>query len=285
MKHHIKIQLLMCSLFIALLSAVPFSSYAESSGLNEQEFARVCEDNHAVQTRSLHPPLKNPAADTFNYEFHYREILLSPDGKGFIDNTHDMSRYRNLAGGQILMDMADGYEISYEYHIKDFTSDDADVTVIEGGKITPYYRAVPLSTASGSGKQCTYISNEPEEPPIIPDFPKDYDWKSHGGTTLEVYPLVTVRSLMDGSTYTYTSRVSYVTNLYKSKPDCYFLTPTDLEAYTIRKGDSLQKIAGHYYADSDDWIYILERNQDRIKNADMICPGTLIVIPNAEAKK
>lgn len=66
MKHHIKIQLLMCSLFIALLSAVPFSSYAESSGLNEQEFARVCEDNHAVQTRSLHPPLKNPAADTFN---------------------------------------------------------------------------------------------------------------------------------------------------------------------------------------------------------------------------
>ena len=139
MKHHIKIQLLMCSLFIALLSAVPFSSYAESSGLNEQEFARVCEDNHAVQTRSLHPPLKNPAADTFNYEFHYREILLSPDGKGFIDNTHDMSRYRNLAGGQILMDMADGYEISYEYHIKDFTSDDADVTVIEGGKITPYY--------------------------------------------------------------------------------------------------------------------------------------------------
>ena len=162
MKHHIKIQLLMCSLFIALLSAVPFSSYAESSGLNEQEFARVCEDNHAVQTRSLHPPLKNPAADTFNYEFHYREILLSPDGKGFIDNTHDMSRYRNLAGGQILMDMADGYEISYEYHIKDFTSDDADVTVIEGGKITPYYRAVPLSTASGSGKQCTYISNEPE---------------------------------------------------------------------------------------------------------------------------
>ena len=85
MKHHIKIQLLMCSLFIALLSAVPFSSYAESSGLNEQEFARVCEDNHAVQTRSLHPPLKNPAADTFNYEFHYREILLSPDGKGFID--------------------------------------------------------------------------------------------------------------------------------------------------------------------------------------------------------
>lgn len=238
-----------------------------------------------MQTRSLHPPLKNPAADTFNYEFHYREILLSPDGKGFIDNTHDMSRYRNLAGGQILMDMADGYEISYEYHIKDFTSDDADVTVIEGGKITPYYRAVPLSTASGSGKQCTYISNEPEEPPIIPDFPKDYDWKSHGGTTLEVYPLVTVRSLKDGSTYTYTSRVSYVTNLYKSKPDCYFLTPTDLEAYTIRKGDSLQKIAGHYYADSDDWIYILERNQDRIKNADMICPGTLIVIPNAEAKK
>lgn len=285
MKCDIKNKLLMVSLFAVLLSAVSFPSYAEDGELNEQEFVRFCEDNHAGKSRSIFPPLKNPKADTFNYTFHYREILLSPDGKGFTDNPHDMKDYRNLAAGQILMDMADGYEVSYEYHIEPLSAETTEETVIEGGKITPYYRAVPSKQASGSEKQDTYISNETKELPVIPDFPQDYDWKAHNETTLLVYAHVTVSSLKDGSTYGYESRISSVTNLHKDKPDCYFLTPTDLEAYTIREGDSLRKIAGRYYGNGDDWTYILERNKDCIKNADRINPGTLIVIPNAEAKK
>lgn len=58
-----------------------------------------------------------------------------------------------------------------------------------------------------------------------------------------------------------------------------------MDGYTIQEGDSLQKIAQKYYGSSDDWVYLLERNQDSIQNADRIYPGTLIVIPNAEARK
>ena len=128
-----------------------------------------------------------------------------------------------------------------------------------------------------------HVSNAPKELPVIPDFPKDYDWKKHKETTLHVSSYVTVRSLNDGSTYSYYSRLSSVTNLDKEVPDCYFLTPTDLEGYTIQKGDSLRKIAQKYYGNSGDWIYILQRNLDYIPDADRIQPGMFIVIPNAQS--
>lgn len=283
MKCLIKTRILFFSITAILLAASPFSSYAESKELSEQEFARICEENHAEQSRRLHPPLKDPASDPFNYEFHYREVLLSSDGKSFADNPHDMKGYRNLAAGQIIMDMEEGYEISYEYQIRGMDAEDTKEYVVEGGKITPYYRAIPSSPVPDSEKQYTYVSNDPKELPVIPDLPKDYDWEKHKETTLHVSSYVTVRSLNDGSTYSYDSRLSFVTNLDKDVPDCYFLTPTDLEGYTIQKGDSLRKIAQKYYGNSDDWIYILKRNQDYISDADRIQPGTFIVIPNAQA--
>lgn len=283
MKCLTKTRLLIFSITAILLAASPFSSFAEGKELSEQEFAKICEENHAGQSRRLHPPLKDPASDPFNYEFHYREVLLSADGKSFEDNPHDMKGYRNLTAGQIIMDMEDGYEISYEYRIRGMNTEDTEEYVAEGGKITPYYRAIPSSTVSDSEKQYTYVSNAPKELPVIPDFPKDYDWKKHKETTLQVSSYVTVRSLKDGSIYSYYSRLSSVTNLDKEVPDCYFLTPTDLEGYTIQKGDSLRKIAQKYYGNSDDWIYILKRNQEYIPDADRIQPGTFIVIPNAQS--
>lgn len=114
---------------------------------------------------------------------------------------------------------------------------------------------------------------------------KDYDWKKHKETTLQVCSYVTVRSLHDGNTYDYDSRISMITNLYKDVPDCYFLTPTDLMGYTVQEGDTLQKIAQRYCGSSTDWIYILERNRDCIQNADLIYPDMFIVIPNAESLK
>lgn len=283
MRRLTKTPFLILTITAILLAANPFSSYAESKELSEQEFAKVCEENHAEQSRRLHPPLKDPASDPFNYGFHYREVLLSSDRKSFVDNPHDMKGYRNLAAGQIIMDMEDGYEISYEYQIQGVNAEDTEKYVVEGGTITPYYRAIPLSSVSGSEKQYTYISNETKELPVIPDFPKDYDWKGHQEHALQVSVHVTVRSVNDGSTYSYYSRLSSVTNLYKDEPDCYFLTPTDLQGYTIQKGDSLRKIAEKYYGNSDEWIYILERNKDCISDADMIQPDMFIVIPNAKA--
>lgn len=281
MKHLDKIQVMV--LCAVLFSSIPFFSYAENGTLNEQEFLDFCAENHADKSRSMYPPLKEPDDSFFNYEFHYREVLLSPDGKSFIDNPEEIKSDRDLAGGKIIMDMADGYEVSYEYHISDISSEPENEIIIEGKTITPYYRKVLLDKTDDSNKQYVYVSNAPEEVPVIPDFPKDYDWKKHKESVLKVYPLVTVRSLKDGDAYSFESRISYVTNLYKDKPDCYFLGPTDIDTYTIKKGDTLKKIAESYYGNSAEYIYLLERNKKCIENADLIYPGTLIVIPDAKA--
>lgn len=280
MKKWMKMGLLLS--LAAVLSLAPFPAYAEKEGLSEEEFAKVCEKSHA-KSRWMNPPLKNPAEDPFNYEFHYRDVILSPDGEGFIDNQEDMKRDEDLAFGKVLMDMADGYEVSYEHHITDISSDQKTEVVVEGKTITPYYRAVPVDGTAGSGEQeYTYFCNEPEEAPVIPNFPQNYNWKKHKGATLSVSALVTVRSLKDGQIYTFNSDgINEVTNLYKDKPDCYCLAPTEIGTYTVKEGDTLQKIARSYYGNSGQWNYIYIRNRRYIQNPDFIYPGTLLVIPDA----
>lgn len=267
--------------FAIFLSGIPFISYAETEQLSQQEFYEFCEEHQAEKVRSPYPPSKDREVDLFNYGFHYRDVLLSSDGRSFVDNPHDTASYSNLAAGQVIMDMEDGYEISYEYHMTSVFAEESSEYVVEGDTITPYYRAVP--SESESGVEYRYINNHPEKPPVIPDFPKDYDWKKHKETTLQVIPKVTLRSEKDGVSHVYCSRISYITNLYKKEPDCYTLRPTDLEAYTVQKGDSLYKIAAKYYGSGEEWRFILERNQDYIPNADRIQPGLLLVIPNADA--
>lgn len=202
-----------------------------------------------------------------------------------MDNPYDTRGYRNLAGGQIIMDMEDGYEVSYEYHITDIEEGENQEYIVEGKTIVPYYRAIPSGAESDSDEKYTYVSNNPKELPVIPDFPKNYNWKKHKETTLHVSSYVTIRSLNGGSVYYYNSKLSMITNLYKDKPDCYFLTPTDLMGYTIQAGDTLQKIAQKYCGNSDDWTYILKRNSDCIQDADAIYPDMFIVIPNVETQK
>jgi nucleoid-associated protein YgaU len=51
--------------------------------------------------------------------------------------------------------------------------------------------------------------------------------------------------------------------------------------YTIAKGDSLSKIAKHFYGDARQWKKIHEANKDLIKNPDLIFPGQVIKIPDA----
>lgn len=49
-----------------------------------------------------------------------------------------------------------------------------------------------------------------------------------------------------------------------------------MEEYTVKKGDSLSKIASHY---GIKWKDIFEANKDIIKNPDLIQPGWKLKIP------
>jgi nucleoid-associated protein YgaU len=52
-------------------------------------------------------------------------------------------------------------------------------------------------------------------------------------------------------------------------------------SYTVRKGDSLSKIAKREYGDAQQWHRIYEANRDIIDNPDLIQPGQVLQIPNA----
>ena len=49
-----------------------------------------------------------------------------------------------------------------------------------------------------------------------------------------------------------------------------------MEEYTVKKGDSLSKIASHY---GIRWKDIFEANKDMVKNPDLIQPGWKLKIP------
>jgi nucleoid-associated protein YgaU len=54
---------------------------------------------------------------------------------------------------------------------------------------------------------------------------------------------------------------------------------TGARTYTVVKGDSLSKIAKHFYGKSNDWQRIYEANRNEIKNPDLIYPGQVLTIP------
>ena len=50
--------------------------------------------------------------------------------------------------------------------------------------------------------------------------------------------------------------------------------------HTVKKGESLSKIADHYYEDMKDYKKIFEANRDILNNADDIEVGQVLTIPN-----
>ena len=50
--------------------------------------------------------------------------------------------------------------------------------------------------------------------------------------------------------------------------------------HTVESGESLSKIAKHYYKDPMKYNAIFEANRDKLENPDMIHPGQELVIPN-----
>ena len=53
--------------------------------------------------------------------------------------------------------------------------------------------------------------------------------------------------------------------------------------YTVKKGDSLSKIAKAVYGKANLWKRIYEANQDQIADADLIHPGQVLKIPEPTA--
>jgi nucleoid-associated protein YgaU len=53
------------------------------------------------------------------------------------------------------------------------------------------------------------------------------------------------------------------------------------QSYTVKKGDSLSKIAKRVYGDAQQWRKIHEANRDIIDNPDLIYPGQVLKLPGA----
>ncbi len=61
------------------------------------------------------------------------------------------------------------------------------------------------------------------------------------------------------------------------------ITVADTSVYarhTVKSGESLSKIAKHYYGDPMKYKQIFEANKNILKNPDLIHPGDELVIPN-----
>ena len=58
---------------------------------------------------------------------------------------------------------------------------------------------------------------------------------------------------------------------------------TQEQTYTVKKGDSLSKIAKSLYGDASKWRRIFEANRDIIKDPDLIYPDQVLKIPNENA--
>jgi nucleoid-associated protein YgaU len=52
------------------------------------------------------------------------------------------------------------------------------------------------------------------------------------------------------------------------------------QTYTVVSGDSLSKIAKHFYGDANHWRRIFEANRDTLDDPDKIYPGQTLKIPS-----
>lgn len=56
-------------------------------------------------------------------------------------------------------------------------------------------------------------------------------------------------------------------------------TSDEATNYVVEKGDSLSKIAKHFYGKATAWKSIFEANRDQLSDPDLIKPGQILKIP------
>ena len=56
------------------------------------------------------------------------------------------------------------------------------------------------------------------------------------------------------------------------------------ESYTVKPGDTLSKIAKHFFGDANAYNDIFEANRDQLSDPDKIKPGQVLKIPHAMKK-
>lgn len=56
-------------------------------------------------------------------------------------------------------------------------------------------------------------------------------------------------------------------------------TAPEIRTHTVASGETLSKIARHYYGNANAWPKIFEANKDKLKNPDLIHPGQVLKIP------
>lgn len=56
-------------------------------------------------------------------------------------------------------------------------------------------------------------------------------------------------------------------------------TAPEVRTHTVVSGETLSKIAKHYYGNANAWSKIFDANKDKLKNPDLIHPGQVLKIP------
>lgn len=64
-----------------------------------------------------------------------------------------------------------------------------------------------------------------------------------------------------------------------AEPDEEVLAPTGQRTHTVRRGDTLYKLARQYYNDQSKWKTIYEANRSRLDNPNDLKVGQDLVIP------
>ncbi len=54
-----------------------------------------------------------------------------------------------------------------------------------------------------------------------------------------------------------------------------------LRTHTVKKGESLSKIAQRVYGDAQQWRRIYDANRDTVSDPDLIHPGQVLKLPEA----
>jgi len=131
------------------------------------------------------------------------------------------------------------------------------------------------------------VVEQPELEPDWADFVKDYypNWRAHYWVDRGQWGN---RGYLLGKPITETEPAvaAEITPLPPAQPAIVEEAPpraaepsTTASTYTVKKGDSLWRIAGKVYGNPLKWPLIYRANKDKIKNPNLIYPNQVLTIP------